>query len=212
MVRGVRIKDHWREQRIFEQRAIAAGVIIGLLTLLLVGRLFVLQVVRYEFYTELSQGNRVRIEPIPAARGLIVDRHGELLAGNQPAYQLEVVPEQVPDMQGSLARLVELWLLPEDDLEEVQRTIRSRRKFDSVPVRLRMSEEDVARFAVRPFEFPGFDIKTRQPRWYPHRELAVHALGNVGAISEKDLETIDRGDYAGTTLIGKLGVEAAYEQ
>ena len=80
-----------------------------------------------------------------------------------------------------------------------------------MPVRLRMSEEDVARFAVRRFEFPGVDIKTRQTRCYPNNELAVHALGYVAAISEQDLQRIDRAAYSGTTLIGKLGVESAYE-
>jgi penicillin-binding protein 2 len=211
MVRGVRIKDHWQEQRLFERRALVAGLLIVALTLTLIGRLFLLQVTRHEYYTELSQGNRVRTEPIPAARGLILDRNGKLLAGNQPAYQLELVPEEVPDLNASLKGLVQLGLLEADAVEELRRTIRSRRPFDSVPVRLRMSEEDVARFAVRRFEFPGLDIKTRQTRFYPAGEVAVHALGYVGAISEPDLQRIDRAAYSGTALIGKLGVESAYE-
>ncbi|HEY8507323.1 MAG TPA: penicillin-binding protein 2, partial [Steroidobacteraceae bacterium] len=212
MVRGVRIKDHWAEQRMFEQRALIAGCIIAVLTLTLIARLFVLQVVRHEYYADLSQGNRVRIEPIPAARGLILDRHGEVLASNQPAYQLELVPEEVPDLDKALYGLVALGLIPADDVDDVRRTVKSRRPFESVPIRLRMSEEDVATFAVRRFEFPGIDIKTRQTRLYPHKELAVHALGYVAAISEQDLERIDRQAYSGTTLIGKLGVEAAYEK
>jgi penicillin-binding protein 2 len=212
MVRGVTIKDHWSEQRIFDQRSLVAGVIIVTLIFILIARLFLLQVIRYDYYTELSQGNRVRIEPIPAARGLILDRNGEVLASNQPAYQLELVPEQVTDLTATLKGLVDLQLLAVDDLDDVRRAIRSRRPFDSVPIRLRMSEEDIARFAVRRFEFPGVDIKTRQTRWYPNTELAVHALGYVAAISEGDLEKIDRAAYAGTTLIGKLGVEASYEK
>ncbi len=212
MVRGVTIKDHWSEQRIFDQRSIAAGVIIVTLTVILIGRLFLLQVLRYDYYTELSQGNRVRIEPLPAARGLILDRNGEVIASNQPAYQLELIPEQVTDLNATLNGLVQLNLLATDDLDEVRRSIRSRRPFDSVPIRLRMSEEDIARFAVHRFEFPGVDIATRQTRWYPNNDLAVHALGYVGAISESDLGRIDRQAYAGTTLIGKLGVEAAYEK
>jgi len=211
MVQGVRIKDHWREQRLFDQRALFAGLCIALLTLGLLGRLFLLQVVRHDYYTDLSQGNRVRTEPIPAARGLILDRNGELVAGNQPAYQLELVPEEVPNLKVALRGLVSLGLIRAADVDELLRTIKSRRVFDSVPVRLRMSDEDVARFAVRRFEFPGLDIKTRQTRSYPNGDLAVHALGYVGAISEQDLERIDRAAYAGTTLIGKLGVESAYE-
>jgi penicillin-binding protein 2 len=212
VVRGVTIKDHWSEQRIFDQRALVAGVIIVTLTFILIARLFLLQVVRHDYYTDLSQGNRVRIEPIPAARGLILDRNGEVMASNQPAYQLELVPEQVPDLDKTLAGLVALNLIEKDELGDVRRAIRSRRAFDSVPIRLRMSEEDIARFAVRRFEFPGVDIKTRQTRWYPNIDLAVHALGYVAAISESDLEKIDRAAYAGTTLIGKLGVEASYEE
>ncbi|HEY6483264.1 MAG TPA: penicillin-binding protein 2 [Steroidobacteraceae bacterium] len=211
MAAGVHIKDHWSEQRLFDQRALVAAACMVLLTLGLLARLFLLQVVRHDYYAELSQGNRVRTEPIPAARGLIFDRNGEEIAGDTPAYQLELVPEEVPNLPQTLKSLVDLGLIRSEDLEELLRTIRSRRSFDSVPVRLRMSDEDVATFAVRRFEFPGLDIKTRQTRWYPGGALAVHALGYVGAISEQDLQHIDRNAYAGTTLIGKLGLESAYE-
>jgi penicillin-binding protein 2 len=209
---AVRIKDHWREQRLFDQRALVCAAIMGLATLALIARLFLLQVARHDYYADLSQGNRVRTEPIPAARGLILDRHGEVIAGNQPAYQLELVPEEVSDIDKTLASLVELSLIRAEDVDEIERTIDSSRTFDSVPIRLRMSDEDVARFAVRRFEFPGLDIKTRQTRWYPNGDLAVHALGYVGAISVEDLKHIDRGAYAGNSLIGKLGVESAYEK
>ena len=209
---AVRIKDHWREQRLFDQRAIVCAGIIGLATIALIVRLFLLQVSRHDYYADLSQGNRVRTEPIPAARGLILDRHGELIAGSQPAYQLELVPEEVPDIDAALAGLVQLNLIRGEDLDEIERTIDSSRTFDSVPIRLRMSDEDVARFAVHRFEFRGVDIKTRQTRWYPNGNLAVHALGYVGAISEQDLKRIDRSAYAGTSLIGKLGVESAFER
>jgi penicillin-binding protein 2 len=209
---AVRIKDHWREQRLFDRRALVSALIIGLATLGLIGRLYLLQVVRHDYYSELSQGNRVRNEPIPAARGLILDRNGEVIASSQPTYQLELVPEEVPHIEETLARLVQLNLLRAEDVGEIVRTIESSRTFDSVPIRLRMSDEDVARFAVRRFEFPGLDIKTRQTRFYPNGNLAVHALGYVGAISELDLKHIDRAAYAGTALIGKLGVESTYEK
>jgi penicillin-binding protein 2 len=208
---AVRIKDHWREQRLFDQRALVSAAVIGLATVALIARLFLLQVSRHDYYSELSQGNRVRTEPIPAARGLILDRQGELIAGSQPAYQLELVPEEVPDIDATLDGLVQLSLIRAEDVDEIERTIDSSRTFDSVPIRLRMSDEDVARFAVHRFEFRGVDIKTRQTRWYPNGELGVHALGYVGAISEQDLKHIDRSAYAGTSLIGKLGVESAFE-
>lgn len=208
---AVHIKDHWREQRMFDRRALVVGALMGLATFGLIARLVLLQVVRHEYYSDLSQGNRVRTEPIPAARGLILDRNGEVVAANQPAYQLELVPEEVPNIRDTLKRLVALGLLRSEEIDELTRTIASSRSFDSVPIRLRMSDDDVARFAVRRFEFQGIDIKTRQTRWYPNGDLAVHALGYVGAISEQDLKHIDRAAYAGTALIGKLGVESTYE-
>jgi penicillin-binding protein 2 len=209
---GVRIKDHWKEQRLFDQRAVFAGVLIFVLTLTLAGRLYLLQVVRHDYYTELSQGNRVRTEPIPASRGLILDRNSTVLADNEPAYQLELTREQTPDLNDTLKRLSALGLIDKDDVSEIRHLILSRRAFDTVPLRLRLTDEEVGRFAVHRIEFPGVELVTRQTRHYPYRELGVHALGYVAAISEQDLEHIDRAAYEGTTLIGRLGVEAAYEK
>src|SRR5438874_9242061 len=112
---AVRIKDKWRELRLFDHRSLVCDAIMGLGVLGLIVRLFVLQVARHEYYSDLSQGNRVRNEPIPAARGLILDRNGEVIAGNQPAYQLEMVPEEVPDLEDTLARLVQLELVRSED-------------------------------------------------------------------------------------------------
>jgi penicillin-binding protein 2 len=207
-----RIKDHWGEQRRFEQRSLIAGVLMVVLTLTLIGRLYLLQVVRHDYYADLSQGNRVRTEPIPASRGLILDRNGAVLVNNEPAYQLELTREQVPDLNDTLKRLAALQLIDPDDLDETKHMIMARRSFDTVPVRLRLTDEEVGRFAVHRFEFPGIDLATRQTRHYPYKELGVHALGYVGAISESDLEHIDRAAYEGTALMGKLGVEGSYEK
>ncbi|MGH8179467.1 MAG: penicillin-binding protein 2 [Steroidobacteraceae bacterium] len=208
----VRIKDHWREQRIFERRSLFAGAAMALLALALVGRLYLLQVSRHDYYSALSQENRVRTDPIPAARGLILDRNGEVIASNQPTFQLQLIPDEVPDLRGSLRRLAKLGLLQADDMPELIRTIKSRRTFDAVPIRLHLSDEEVARFAVRRFEFPGIDITPEEARWYPEGSLAVDAMGYVGTISEKDLAHIDRAAYAGTAVIGKTGVESAFEK
>ena len=212
----VRIKDHWGEQRMFERRALAAAFIIAALTLILVGRLVVLQVARYDYYADLSQGNRVRVEPLPAQRGLILDRNLQVLAENHPAFQLELVRERVPDVEATLKRLIEVGVLEADELDDTRKLVRSRRSFESVPIRLRLTDEEIARFAVHRFEFPGVDIATRLTRFYPHGEHAVHALGYVAAISEGDVKRLEKeqqlANYAGTTLIGKLGLEAAYEK
>jgi penicillin-binding protein 2 len=207
----VRIKDHWNEQRIFSQRTLGAFVFIAVTLLTLIGRLTYLQVVRHDYYLNLSQGNRVRLDPIPASRGLIRDRNGVILADNEPAYQLELIREQVPDLNDTLKRLSALGLIDSDAIDDARRMIFLRRSFDVVPVRLRLTDEEIGRFAVHRYEFPGVDLATRQTRHYPFGELGVHALGYVSAITESDLEHIDRNAYAGTSLIGKLGVENTYE-
>ena len=212
MISPVRIKDHWAEQRIFLRRAIAAAIVILALVIALIVKLVQLQVVRHQYYAELSQGNRVRIEPLPPNRGLILTRDGEVLAENLPAYQLELTAEQVPNVNESLQRLASLGLLERDDIERLTRLIRSRRTFEGVPIKLQLTDQEVARFAVRRYEFPGVDIRTRLTRHYPLGDVAVHALGYVGAISEQDLTRIDESEYAGTTLIGKVGVESSFEK
>lgn len=209
-IRG-RIKDFWREQRIFEQRAFAAVLIVSALAIVIVGRLVWLQMVQYDYYTDLAQGNRVRIEQQPAPRGIIYDRNGAILAENKPAYQLELIAEEVPNLDATLRGLADIGLIATDDVDEVRRTIRSRRSFDSVPIRLFLNDDDMARFAVNRHDFPGVDIRTRLARSYPHGETAVHALGYVGSISAADLARIDREQYAGSSTIGKVGVEAAFE-
>jgi penicillin-binding protein 2 len=208
----VRIKDHWNEQRIFTQRTLGAVVVITILVLTLISRLTYLQVWRHDYYAELSQGNRVRLDPIPASRGLIFDRNGTVMADNEPAYQLELIREQVPNLNDTLRRLTDLGLIDRDELEDTRRVIFSRRTFDSVPVRLRLTDEEIGRFAVHRYQFPGVDLATRQTRHYPYGQLGVHALGYVSAISVQDLEHIDRVTYAGTALIGKLGIESTYER
>ncbi len=211
MPRSVRLKDHHAEQRLFGRRVIAATTVILLFVAALATRLVYLQVIRHDYFSDLSQGNRIRIDPIPPSRGLIFDRNGEPLALNRPAYQLEVVREQTPDLDATLARLVEIGLLPADELERTRRTIKARRSFDAVPVRLQLTEEELARFAVNRPDLPGVEVRPRLTRFYPHAGTGVHAIGYVGAISEQDQERIDVANYAGTTLIGKLGIERAYE-
>ncbi len=211
MADSVRIKDHHAEQRLFMRRILVAAAALMALSMVLLGRLVLLQIIRYDQYFDLSQGNRTRVEPIPANRGLILDRSGKVLAENRPSFQLELVREQVPDLDAALKALVSISLIEPEALEETRRLIRSRRPFESVPIRLRLDENQIARFAVHRHQFPGIDIRARSTRFYPHGGLAVHALGYVGAISEADLKRIDETAYSGTSMIGKLGIEAARE-
>ncbi len=176
-----------------------------------IARLVWLQVVRYDYFADLSQGNRIKIEPIPPNRGLILDRNGLPLATNAPSYQLELTREQVEDVDATLAGLSALGLLDNVDIPSLKKDIRGRRSFEAVPVRLQLTEEELARFAARRHNFPGVEIRPRLTRYYPLGPSSVHAIGYVGAISEDDKKTLDMDDYAGTTLTGKSGVERAYE-
>jgi len=211
MIGNIPLKDHWAEKRLFLSRAIAATVVILALAVLVALRLTHLQVVEHQHFADLSQGNRIRLEPIPPIRGLIFDRNGNILAQNLPAYQLELTREEVPDLEQTLERLLGLGLLEAEDLDSINARLRSKRKFEAVPLRYQLSDEEVARFAVQRQDFPGVDVRARLIRSYPYGADAVNAVGYVGAISEQDANRIDASAYAGTSHIGKLGIEKQYE-
>jgi penicillin-binding protein 2 len=212
--RQARIKNFFAENRLFTVRSIVAGVIAALLLLTVAGRLFYLQVLRYDYYSTLSLGNSIRTEPIPPSRGLILDRHGVVLADNLPAFNVELIREQVGDIKAldaTLAQLVGIGLLRAEEVGSIRRTILLHKVYESVPIKIQLNEEEMARFAVHRYQFTGVDIHARLARHYPLKEMAVHAIGYVSAINEQDLKQIDSAEYAGTSLIGKLGVEGAYE-
>ena len=175
-------------------------------------RLVWLQVVRYDYFVELSQGNRIKVEPLPPNRGLILDRNGVPLATNAPSYQLELTREQVPNVDETLTALNAIGLVDAADIPGLRREIRNRRSFDSVPVRFQLTENELARFAARRYDFPGVEIQPRLTRYYPYGPSSVHAIGYVGAISEKDKKDMPTEEYLGTSLIGKSGVERQYER
>jgi penicillin-binding protein 2 len=210
-MRRVRIKDDALEQRVFLQRAMVAAGIVAVLVLLISGRAFWLQVLQHAHYVELSQGNRARIEPLPPNRGVLFDRAGRVVAENTPAYQLEIVRERAGDLDQALARLGRFGLLEPEDVPRVRRLVLSRRSFEAVPIALQLDDEEVARYAVHRHELPGVFLETRMARHYPYGPVGAHALGYVGTISEDDLERVDRERYFGTGVIGKTGIERAYE-
>jgi penicillin-binding protein 2 len=212
MFRSARIKDHYAEQQLFMRRAVAAGVLILLAIAILIARLVFLQIVRYDYFLGLSQGNRIRNEPIPPNRGLILDRNGVALGLNTPSYQLGLTREQVPNLDDTLQRLAALKLLDREDLPRLKKDIVARRSFEAVPLKLQLNEEELGRFAVRQQDFPGVEIQPRMARYYPLGASGVHALGYVSAISIEDQKTIDIDEYAGTTLMGKSGVEKTFEK
>jgi penicillin-binding protein 2 len=211
MARSVRIKDHHAEQQLFEQRAVIAAVTMVIALGLVISRLVWLQVVKYDYFADLSQGNRIRIEPIPPNRGLILDRNGLPLATNAPSYQLELTREQVADVDATLQGIAALGLIDKETIPTIKRDLRGRRSFDAVPIKLQLTEIELARFAARRHQFPGVEIRPRLTRYYPLADSSVHAIGYVSAITEEDKKRLNMDDYAGTTLTGKNGVEYAFE-
>jgi penicillin-binding protein 2 len=205
------IKNHWREQQMFNARIIACATIAIIATGVVFTRLVVLQMVDGDYYSAQSQGNRIRVQPLTPTRGLIYDRNGKLLAENIPSYQLELTPEQVPDLAQTLEALIERGFIAPDRLERIEELIASKRRFDSIPIQQRLSDIEVARFAaLRPY-FPGVEIRARLARSYPYGKVVSHAVGYVGGISAEDQQNLDAAAYAGTSYIGKVSLERAYE-
>lgn len=205
------LKDHYVEARLFQGRAIAALVIIGVLLTMLIGRLFYLQVMSHDLFTTLSQNNRVKLEPVAPTRGLIYDRKGRVLAENIPSFSLEVIPERVPNLTETLAQLGEIIEITDDDLERFHQLRRRNRRFEPLPIRVQMNEEEVAVFAINRHRFPGVDVQAGLIRHYPQGELTAHVLGYVGRIDEDELNEIDTVNYSATRYIGKVGIEKTYE-
>jgi penicillin-binding protein 2 len=201
------IKDHHRETRLFLARVLLASVFCIALLGLVIARLVQLQVFDYQHFTEKSLGNRVRIEALPPNRGLIYDRKGRILAENLPAYQLELIPEQVPDVEDTLQRLATMKLIEREEIPRLAELSRHGPRFKPVTLRFRMTDDEISRFAIQRPRFPGVDFQPRLVRHYPHGELAAHVIGYVGALSELDLERLDPAAYAGTAHTGKTGVE-----
>lgn len=207
----MQLKDTIRENQAFLNRAIVAGMLVLAAMLVISWRMVQLQVVDHQHFTTLSRENRVKVLPLPPTRGLIYDRKGVLLAQNRPAYSLEITPEQVADLDQTLAELAEVIEIGEEDLERFWQLKRRKRRFDSVPIRINLSQDETAQFAVHRHRFPGVDIKAQLLRHYPHDVKTTHVLGYVGRVSQKDLEQIDVSNYSGTSHIGKNGVEKTYE-
>lgn len=211
MLRQLTLKDHLFEYHLFSNRAIILLVLCGVLSLVLFARLFFLQVVAHDHFTTLSDDNRVKLQAIAPNRGLIYDRNGILLADNLPSYRLEITAEQVDDMPSTLTALEEIIEIGEADRSRFEKLLGRKPRFEAVPLRFHLSDEEVARFSVNRHRFPGVDIKAGLARHYPLGSLAVHALGYVGRIDEQALKNLDSSNYNGTSYIGKTGVEKTYE-
>ncbi|MEO6016442.1 MAG: penicillin-binding transpeptidase domain-containing protein, partial [Polaromonas sp.] len=200
----------------FRARVLVASLAVLVSFCLLAARLVYLQVYRHADLSEQAENNRTAIVPIVPNRGLILDRNGVVLATNYSAYTLEITPSKVESLDETIAALEKVVDIQLRDKRRFKRLREESKNFESLPIRTRLTDEEVARFAAQRFRFPGVDIKARLFRSYPYGELGSHVVGYIGRINQAEKEVIEDGDeegnYRGTDYIGKLGVEQAFEQ
>src|SRR5450830_460732 len=199
----------------FKRRVIVIGLAVLFAFGLLCARLVYLQVTRHEDLAEQAENNRTAIVPVVPNRGLILDRNGIVLASNYSAYTLEVTPSKVTDLEQTIDALSQVVEISPRDRRRFKKLREESKSFESLPLRTRLSDEEVAKFAVQRYRFPGVEIKARLFRNYPYGELASHVIGYIGRINQSEKEKLDESEdaanYRGTDYIGKLGVEQSFE-
>ena len=199
----------------FRLRMLVAGIAVVVCFALLAARLFYLQVVRHDDLMEQAESNRTAIVPVVPNRGLILDRNGIVLATNYAAYTIEVTPSKVDDLEQTIEALSQVVEITARDRRRFKKLREESKSFESLPLRSRLSDEEVAKFAAQRYRFPGVDIKARLFRNYPYGELGSHVIGYIGRINPAEKERIDdseeQANYRGTEYIGKLGVEQSFE-
>jgi penicillin-binding protein 2 len=211
----LRVDDARRDAETFRWRAIAGFVLIVACLGALISRFVFLQVYRNAEFSQSSDKQRISVRSVAPSRGLIYDRNGVLIAENVAAFRLEVVPEAVEGgpkkIAAMLAQLGEVIPISDDDIERFNSARAQKKAFESVPLRLKLNEDEIARFSVNRWRFPGVEVVPYLTRYYPLGPLTTHVVGYVGRIDLKELERLDPDAYAGTTHIGKTGVERFYE-
>jgi penicillin-binding protein 2 len=203
----------------FRLRILVASIVVVLAFLLLASRLVYLQVLRHDDLDEQAEANRTAIVPIVPNRGLILDRNGIILATNYSAYTLEITPSRLAaPLEKTIDDLAQVIDIQLRDRRRFRKLLDESRSFESLPIRTRLTDEEVARFAAQRFRFPGVEIKARLFRNYPWGELASHVVGYIGRINQSEKKSMedwsdeDQGNYRGTEYIGKLGVEQSFEK
>jgi penicillin-binding protein 2 len=214
-------KNTQRELHLFRLRLGAAMIFVLACFAVLFVRFVHLQVIRHDDYAARAEENRISVVPIPPNRGLILDRNGVVLARNYSAYTLEISPSRVTDLDGTIDQLSNVVEIQPRDRKRFKKLMEESKGFDSVPIRTRLTDEEVARFAAQRYRFPGVEIQARLFRQYPLGEVASHVIGYIGRISQKDIDALsDEEDkegtdilsnYQGTDYIGKEGLEKSYE-
>ncbi len=199
----------------FRLRVLVISIVVFVCFGLLVSRLVVLQVLRHDDLKAQAENNRTAVVPVVPNRGMILDRNGIVLATNYSAYTLEITPSKVREIEQTLADLSQVVDITVRDRRRFKKLMEESRNFESLPIRTKLTEEEVARFAAQRFRFPGVEIKARLFRNYPFGELASHVIGYIGRINKAEKERLEESDddanYRGTEYIGKLGVEQSFE-
>lgn len=212
------IKNLQAELSRFRLRLFAAAAFVLFCFGLLVARLVYLQITQHDTLLERAETNRVSVVPIVPNRGLIVDRNGVVLASNYSAYTLEITPSKVPDLERTIDALSAVIDIQQRDRRRFKRLMDESKNFESLPIRTKLTDTEVARFAAQRFRFPGVDIKARLFRSYPMGDIGAHMLGYIGRINQAEKKAMDEwseedvANYRGTEYIGKLGLEQAYER
>jgi penicillin-binding protein 2 len=200
----------------FRLRVLVASVVVLICFGLVTSRLIYLQVVRHEDLRAQAENNRTAILPVVPNRGLILDRNGIVLASNYSAYTLEIVPSKVADLEQTIDELARVIDITPRDRRRFKKLREEAKNFESIPLRSRLTDQEVARFAAQRYRFVGVEIKARLFRSYPYGELASHVIGYIGRINTSEKEELDDSDdaanYRGTEYIGKLGVEQSFEE
>ncbi|TMH96019.1 MAG: penicillin-binding protein 2 [Betaproteobacteria bacterium] len=209
------LRNYEREVYQFQLRIGIAGVAVVIAFLMLAARFVYLQVVQHDIYRAKAEDNRISIVPVPPNRGLIVDRNGLVLARNYSGYTLEIFPRRTRSVEGTIDELAELIEITPRDRRLFRKLVAETRNAESLPIRTRLSDEEVAKFAANRYRFEGVEIKGRLFRQYPYGEVASHALGYMGRIDQADQARLEEdgidANYRGTDYIGKAGVEASYQ-
>ena len=213
---GVEIRNARAEIQQFRFRLAIGGVFTLVMFALLFVRFFYLQIVQHDHYHTLAEANRISIVPIVPNRGIIVDRNGVVLAHNYSAYTLEVTPSKVEDLEATIDELATIVEITPRDRRRFKKLLEESKRFESLPIRTRLSDEEIARFAAHRYRFPGVDVKARLFRQYPQAELFSHVVGHIGRINQREVDHLEQEDqlsnYRGTDYIGKTGLEQSYEK
>jgi len=200
-----------QESRRFSRRIWLLGISMLILVVALAIRLCYLQIFQHERYITLAQKNQLAIEPITPGRGLIYDRNGVLLAENIPVTSLELIPAKIEDIEQTIKALKTIVAIDEDELDEFNKLLEQRRSFDSIPIKVKLTQKEEAAFYINQYRFPGVTVQAHLIRHYLLGEALSPVLGYVGRINQQELKQVDPGNYTSADYIGKVGIEKYYE-